>query len=526
MTLEEELEALKEPWDVVVIGGGITGAGVLLEASRQGLRSLLLEQRDFAWGTSSRSSKMVHGGMRYLRQGQFKTSWQAVRERERLLIEYPGLVNPLPFIFPIKKGRAVLKWSVNLFISAYDLMAGRRAHQFHNQEVLSEMLPGLGDGRSYGGFSFLDAVTDDARLVLRTIQEAQRRGGLALNYVKVLDLLKDQKGRVAGVSVQDQRSQKTHEVRAQVVINATGAWADDLRALCGRPPRLRRLRGSHLLFSQARFPLPSAVALTSPRDRRSLFAVPWEGLTLLGTTDLDHELPLEKEPRITRLEGEYLLEAANQWFPGLGLSSKDVTATFAGVRPVIDTGKADPSRESRDHAVWVEEGLVTISGGKLTTFRLMASQALKAARPWLRTGSFAAKEGANAFRDVKEDLMETSLPGPNGPTPDRLAGRYGPLTKEIQAAISGPLFEMVEGTQTCWAELVWAARQEKVVHLDDLLLRRTRLGLLLPRGGAGLLQRVRDCTQSALGWDDRQWQIEADRYLALWQEAFSPDLLA
>jgi len=230
--------------------------------------------------------------------------------------------------------------------------------------------------------------------------------------------------------------------------------------------------------------------------------------------------------RITRWEGEYLLEAANQWFPGLGLSSKDVTATFAGVRPVIHTGKADPSQESRDHAVWVEEGLVTISGGKLTTFRLMASQALKAARPWLRPGSFAAQEGVPASRDVKEDLMETSLSGTKGSSPDRLASRYGPLAKEIQAALSGPLFEMVEGTQTCWAELVWAARQEKVVHLDDLLLRRTRLGLLLPKGGASLLQRVRDCTQAALGWDDRQWQIEADRYLALWQEAFSPDLLA
>jgi glycerol-3-phosphate dehydrogenase len=525
MALQEELEALKEPWDAVVVGGGITGAGVLSEASRRGLSCLLLEQKDFAWGTSSRSSKMVHGGLRYLKQGQFKTSWQSVRERERLLKEYPGLVQPLPFIFPVKKDRFVLKWGVNLFISFYDLMAGRKAHQFHKPEALSALMPGLGDGRSYGGFSFLDAVTDDARLVLRTIQEAERRGGRALNYIRVLDLLKDQKGRAAGVAVQDQRDQKTHEIMAGVVINATGAWADDLRACFGRPARLRRLRGSHLVFSQARFPLASAVALASPRDRRSLFALPWEGMTLLGTTDLDHEPPLEMEPRITRSEGEYLMEAATQWFPGLDLSSEDVVATFAGVRPVINTGKANPSRESREHAVWVEDGLVTISGGKLTTFRLMASQALQAARPWLKAGSLSSRGGPCAIRDFEREKIETAVAETDDAFRDRLACRYGPRAREIEAVLSGPLLETVEGTSTCWAELVWSASKEKVVHLDDLLLRRTRLGLLLPQGGAGILGRVRNCVQAALGWDDSRWELETDRYLTLWREAFSPDLL-
>lgn len=517
---------MRDPWDLVVIGGGITGAGVLLEASRQGLRCLLLEQKDFAWGTSSRSGKMVHGGLRYLKQGQIKTTWEAIRERETLLFDYPGLVNPMTFILPMEKESTSLKWTVNLFISIYDLMAGRRAHQFHNRDDLGAMVPNLRNGKSYGGFSFQDAVTDDARLVLRTIQEAQTLGGLALNYLKVLNVLKDRHGRVAGVLARDSRNGNSHEVFARVIINAGGAWNDELRRSLGRQPRLRPLRGSHLVFTQARFPLTRAVALTSPRDRRSLYALPWEGMTLLGTTDLDHELPLDQEPKISHVEGEYLLETANQWFPDLGLSKKDVSATFAGVRPVINTGKKNPSRESRDHAVWVEEGLISISGGKLTTFQLMARQALLAARPWLKPLSAKARKGARTSEVRGRDVLES----PNfKPTPlllSRLTGRYGLVAKDILAGDLKPFSETVEGTQTLWAEVVWAATQEKVVHLDDLLLRRTRLGLLLPKGGADILEQVREHTQMALGWDDQRWRNEADRYLSLWQDAYSSDLIA
>lgn len=526
MARNEDLERLRVPWDLVVIGGGITGAGVLLEASRQGLRCLLLEQKDFAWGTSSRSGKMVHGGLRYLKQGQFKTTKEAVREREKLLLYYPGLVNPMDFIFPIKKEAVTLKWASNLFFSIYDLMAGRRAHQFHNPDDLGAMVPNLRNGKSYGGFTFQDAITDDARLVLRTIQEAQMLGGLALNYVKVLNLLKDQQGRVAGVLARDSRSENSHEVFARVIINAGGAWNDELRQSLGRQPRLRPLRGSHLVFTQALFPLTRAIALTSPRDRRSLYALPWEGMTLLGTTDLDHELPLDQEPKISHMEGEYLLETANQWFPDLGLSIKDVSATFAGVRPVINTGKKNPSRESRDHAVWVEEGLISISGGKLTTFQLMARQALLAARPWLKSLSPKAGKSARASEVPCEDVLESPRFKTSPLLHSRLTGRYGLVAKDILAGDSKPFLETVEGTQTLWAEVVWAAKQEKVVHLDDLLLRRTRLGLLLPRGGAEILEQVRDHAQMALGWDDQRWRNEADRYLSLWQQAYSPDLIA
>lgn len=483
MAREEDLERLQDPWDVVVVGGGITGAGILLEASRQGLRCLLLEQRDFAWGTSSRSGKMVHGGMRYLKQGRFRTTWQAVRERERLLVEYPGLVNPLSFIFPIRKEATAMKWAVNLFISIYDLMAGRRAHQYHDPETLGTLLPILGDGKSFGGFRFQDAITDDARLVLRAIQEGQSLGGLALNYVKVIDLLRDQKGRVAGLAAQDQISSNTHEVRSRVVINAAGAWNDELRSRLGGQPRLRRLRGSHLIFTQAKFPLLSAVALTSPRDQRSLYALPWEGMTLLGTTDLDHELPMDQEPKISRSEGEYLLETANQWFPDLGLTTREVFATFSGVRPVINTGKKNPSRESREHAVWVEEGLISISGGKLTTFQLMARQALMAARPWLKPLANTARENGYGQRDKRDGVLENTRVEAGDILLNRLAGRYGPVAKDILTGASSPLLETVKGTRTLWAEVTWAAQQEKMVHLDDLLLRRTRLGLMLPRGG-------------------------------------------
>jgi glycerol-3-phosphate dehydrogenase len=527
MTRQTDLERLQSsPWDVVIIGGGITGAGFFLEASRQGLRCLLLEQKDFAWGTSSRSGKMVHGGLRYLKQGQFKTSWQAVRERERLLVEYPGLVTPLPFIFPVKEGRTATKLAVHLFISLYDLMAGRQDHQYHPPAALGSLLPFLGDGKSFGGFGFQDAVTDDARLVYRTIQEGQQLGGLALNYVKVLDLLKDQKSHVAGVAARDETTGNTHEVQARVVVNAGGAWNDELRKRLGRSPRLRRLRGSHLVFTQARFPLPAAIALTSPRDHRSLYALPWEGMTLLGTTDLDHALSLDQEPKISRSEGDYLLEAADQWFPGLRLSAGDVVATFSGVRPVINTGKKNPSRESREHAIWIEEGLISISGGKLTTFQLMARQALSAARSALNPLPSKSREDSFSPGVPGEDVLNSPAVELKSAPITRLIGRYGPAAAEILAGFSGLPLETVEGTRTLWAEVTRAAQEEKVVHLDDLLLRRTRLGLLLPRGGADLMDRVREHSQASLQWDDRRWLTEVDRYLSLWHEAYSPDLIA
>ncbi len=276
-------------FDVVVVGGGITGAGVAREAAGSGLRTLLVEQRDFAWGTSSRSSKMVHGGLRYLGRGHPGLTREALRERERLLAEAPGLVERLPFIMPHRQGRFPGPRLFQLLLRIYDRMAGVRTRRWLPSHEARTWVPGLGGSDLRGASLFLDAVTDDARLVLRVLEEARRDGALCLNYVRAESVRRDD-GRVSGLVLRDQESDRSFTVHTPRVINASGAWACDLQ----RDPakvRLRPLRGSHLVLPWSRLPVSCAVSLLHPRDRRPVFAFPWSGMTVLGTTDLDHTPP-------------------------------------------------------------------------------------------------------------------------------------------------------------------------------------------------------------------------------------------
>lgn len=485
--------------DLIVVGGGITGAGVFRRAARRGLRVVLLEQRDFAWGTSSRSGKLVHGGLRYLAQGQVRTSLHSVRERERLLRAYPGLVTPLEMVIVPPGERRAMKWALGGALAAYETMAGRRARTWHPAERASELAAGLRPLR-LGAWTTVDARTDDARLVLRTLDEGRARGGLTLSYARVTGFLRDARGKVSGVQVEDTVTGRTAEVRASAVVSATGAWADRLRATLGKDRHIRPLRGSHLVFPRERLPLDRIVGLMSPTDGRGLYALPWEGRTLVGTTDLDHTPDLDDEPAASPAEVDYLLEAVNYWFPEADLGSDDAIASQAGVRPVVDTGKADPSKEARDEVVWVDPGLVTISGGKLTTFDRMAGQALRAAAPWLPGRA-----------DPPADPPLHPL--------DRLDARYGLRAPEVRRLPGTDA--TVEGLPTRWAEVRWGASEE-VVHLDDLLMRRVRLGLLLPRGGEGILDRVRAEAGHSLGWSDARWGSEVARYRELWETRCAP----
>lgn len=511
---QERLQALGRDWDVIVVGGGITGAGIFRLAGQQGLRCLLLEQRDFAWGTSSRSGKLVHGGLRYIAQGQLRTSLHSVRERERLLRGYPGLVEPLTFVIADPPGGLPIRLGLGMLLALYDRMARRHSRRRLDGTALRQLAPGLTSGPR-GGFSYVDGTTDDARLVLRVIGEGQALGGEALNDLRATDLVRGPRGRVQGVVCRDELSGESVEVGARVVINAAGVWADELRQRLGHPPRLRRLRGSHLIFPRHRLPLPHAVGLISPIDGRNMYVLPWEGVTLLGTTDIDHEPGLDQEPRIARREGSYLLETIHHWFPEARLTEADVLATTAGVRPVLDTGKADPSKESREEAVWTDDGLVTISGGKLTTFPLMARRALSAARSFL--DGPAVGDGAPS-REGESGPVGTELP-------QRLVGRYGEAAAEVVELDRSGELEPVGDTAFTWAELRYAARAEQVAHLEDLLLRRTRLGLLLPEGGAALLDRVQQEVADELSWGEARWAREREDYLEQWQRTYSPALI-
>jgi glycerol-3-phosphate dehydrogenase len=507
---------LDQPWDLIVIGGGITGAGILREASRAGLRTLLIEGHDFASGTSSRSSKLVHGGLRYLRNAQIRLTVDSVRERERLLREGRGLIEPLSFLIAGYLGDRPPAWVFGMGLMMYDVLGRKWAHHRYDAPQLQELCRLLTCRDLVGGYQYLDAQTDDARLVLRVIREAVRAGGTALNYARAEGLLRDRAGRVRGVQLRDQVTGATREASAPVVINAAGAWADRLRAQLGKQPRLRPLRGSHLIFPWHKLPLTQAVNFLHPIDHRPIFACPWEGITLLGTTDVDHGPNVQTDPRLTEQEFDYLMMAALYAFRPAGLHLRDVQATLSGIRPVVDTGQRDPSKESRESALWDECGLLTIAGGKLTTFRLMALQALRAVRSRLpHRPRFSAKQ--RMLDPLDTELIAELDPG----VALRLFGRYGADTPDLLQAAQPDELQPIASTPSLWAELRWAARCEGVVHLDDLLLRRVRLGLLLPQGGLLHLDRIRALTQQELGWSDERWAREVEDYAKLWNQCYS-----
>lgn len=500
------LPQLDAHYDLIIVGGGITGAGIFHEAVRRGVRALLVEAGDFASGTSSASSKLVHGGLRYLKNGQWRLTLESVRERERLMRDAAGLVEPLSFLMPIHRARKPGRWLMQIGLRLYDAMAGKRRSFWLGAVRAQVREPTLRHPDLQGAMLYEDASTDDARLVLRVLLAGVANGGTALNY-SVAELT-ERDGRVTGVRLYDAVADETREIAATVVINATGAAADRLSSASTRAPALRPLRGSHLIFSRARLPLTCAVTWLHPQDGRPVFAYPWEGAVVYGTTDLDHDGELFA-PHASRAELGYLIAGLHAQFPELHLQASDALSVYTGVRPVVAGGHDDPSRESRESAMWTSPGLIGITGGKLTTFRVTARQVLAAAAaevPQLAKGSDAALFGA----------IEAQ------PTHDRLNGRFG--VEGADAIRKRPPDERTALGDTPYslAELRWSLAHEAVVHLDDLLLRRTRIGLVSAQGGAALLPQLSGICQQALAWDDARWQRECERYRTLWQQNHAP----
>ena len=494
-------------WDLVVIGGGITGAGVAQQAARRGWTVLLIEQRDFSWGSSSRSSKLVHGGLRYLKEGDVKTTLHSVKERQRLMREAPELIEPQSFLFADCAGRKPGRWLFKFGLMVYDLMAGQRSHFYAPLKVAQALAPGLAPQGMRGAMVFVDAKTDDARLVWRVLMEARRDGALVVNYAQAQSLQRSTQG-VNGLIVQDAISGQTYPVRAKAIINATGAWADRLLFGVGGKPMLRPLRGSHLVLPFWRLPLAQSISFMHPRDGRPVFLYPWEGATLIGTTDLDHEGDLDVEASITQLEVDYLIEAVNEQFPGAAVTPADVSACYAGVRPVVADANGEASKAARDHAVLDESGLITVAGGKLTTFRLMAQDAL----------ALAARHVGKAFAHDNEALFTPPAdlnPRWSALVRHRLVARYGDRAQALAGHACDADLQTIPGTSTLWLELAIAAKYEAVLHLDDLLLRRTRLGILLPRGGLDHLARIRELCEPHLQWGEQGWLTQIARYRAL-----------
>jgi glycerol-3-phosphate dehydrogenase len=543
-----------EEFDVLVIGGGVTGAGVALDAASRGLRTALVEKGDFASGTSSRSSKMVHGGIRYLQQREFRLVYENLAERQRLLQNAPHLVSALPFLIPLLGHHGVVsKTMARSYATAlwlYDLTGGFRIGSRHRrvsrQEALTH-LPTLRTESLVAGFLYFDARADDARLTLALLRTAVLDyGAVAANYAPVVGLLPGGDGSLRGARVSpavrpggggsfgEADGGPDFDVRATVVVNATGVWADDVRRL-DEPvdhDRIRPAKGVHVTVPAARLPCDVAAVIPVPADRRSIFVVPWPeaGLVYVGTTDTDYDGPLD-QPRCTADDVDYLLGAVNAVTTS-ALTRADVTATWAGLRPLL-AGSGHGHRAgrtadlSRRHTVQTSpRGLVTVTGGKLTTYRKMAQDAMAAVTPRLPAGSVAGRCVTKRLRLRGAPRPDAPAGTPGGPPGDHagdsaeaarahLWARYGTEADAVLAMAEGRpelLEPLVEGLPYLGVEVVHAARSEMAMSLDDVLSRRTRARLLDARRAAAVAAAAAGLIAPELGWSEAQLTEQVARF--------------
>jgi glycerol-3-phosphate dehydrogenase len=542
----------QDEFDVVVVGGGITGAGVALDAATRGYSVALVERADYASGTSSRSSKLVHGGLRYLQNFDLGLVREALLERQLMVALAPHLVKPLPLVVPAFEG-AHPDRMVGVGLNLYDVMARDRdrrrrgeswspeRHRMISGEEVIELLPALAGREPTSGYLFYDCQTDDARLVLTVLGEAERFGAVCANRLDVTGLL-EHAGRAQGVQVLDTESGEHLDVRAANVVNATGVWADALspKELHEEAdlPRIRPSRGTHITLRHETLPLIGG-AIVPAGAGRSIFALPWLGHTLIGTTDNDYEGPLE-HIRPSSEDIDYLLEAVNTFF-GAALRPADLTGAFAGVRPLISSGDPKKSVDISRKAELYEtsSGMLTITGGKLTTWRRMAKMTVD------RLVERDARDAPCRTQEIPlgQAIDVAELPrvegvGRVGPDPyEALASRYGHAAREVLAiaAEGSPAHPelvqpIVPGLPDILAETVLAARREQARSIGDVLLRRTRLGLLAAREltrvsvgeQAGPVQRVGAVLARELDWSRERLSVELERFA---EEAVAEGLL-
>ena len=539
---EDSLRRLAdESFDVLVVGGGVTGAGVALDAASRGLKTALVEKDDFASGTSSKSSKMVHGGLRYLQQREFRLVYENLAERQRLLDNAPHLVSPLPFLIPLfGRDGVVSKALARSYSSAlwlYDLTGGLRIGARHKRVTKAEALahlPTLNTAHLVAGFLYFDARADDARLTLTLARTAAiGHGAVAANYTQVVRLTNDAHGRTNGAVVRPDPNDESSEfaIAARVVVNATGVWADDLRALDEgtHPHSIRPAKGVHVTVPADRLPCDIAAVIPVPKDRRSIFVVPWPetNLVYLGTTDTDYQGPLDN-PECIPDDVDYLLHAANNVTTS-NLTRADVTGVWAGLRPLLaPANKGGHVSErtadlSRRHTVRTSDhGVVTVTGGKLTTYRKMAEDTVDAVVGLLGEPARSRPCVTKSLRligatTVARDPVSAILPHAH------LLGRYGTETPAVLAQADGRpelMAPVIEGLPYTGAEVLYAVREEMAQTLDDVLARRTRASLQRAQPTMAAASAVAALIAPELGWSDEQAAEQAARFVAATEKEF------
>src|SRR5664280_2977521 len=504
-----------EQFDLLVIGGGITGAGVALDAASRGLRTALGEKDDFAAGTSAKSSKMVHGGLRYLQQREYRLVYENLAERQRLLDNAPHLVSPLPFLIPLFGKEGVVNRSVaRVYRTAlwlYDLTGGMRIGRRHEQVTKAQALshlPNLRTDHLVAGFLYWDAQADDARLTLAVTRTAVLdHGAVAANHTRVVSFLSGPDGRVNGARV-DPDEGEAFDIRAKVVVNAAGVWADEVRALDEHhnPHSIRPAKGIHITVPTEAFPCDIAAVIPVKQDHRSIFVVSWGDQVYLGTTDTEWDGPLD-DPSCLPEDVDYILAAANAVTTS-PIGRSDITGIWTGLRPLLAPveGRHKPSERtadlSRRHTVRTSErGMVTVTGGKLTTYRKMAEDTVDAVVRVLgrkpRSTPCVTKDlrlrgaggGVHAAALAGGARPEGTPAGSDDPAAiaAHLAGRYGSETPSVLALVGeqpGLLDPLVDGLHYLRVEALYAVRAEMACSVEDVLDRRTRASLRDARGAA------------------------------------------
>ena len=511
-------------FDVLVVGGGITGAGVALDAATRGLTTALVEQRDFASGTSSRSSKLFHGGLRYLEQMNFDLVREALRERDLTLKTIaPHLVHPVSFLYPLT-GRGWERPYVTAGLTLYDSMGGTRSMPRHKQLTRSgalKLAPALKRESLTGGLLYYDAQTDDARHTLTTVRTAAAYGATVISSTRVTGLLRAGE-RVVGAVVEDVETGESQDVHASVVINCTGVWTDEIQEMAGSRGHfhVRASKGVHVVVARDR--INSETGLILRTEKSVLFVIPWGTHWIIGTTDTDWELD-RAHPAATRADIDYILEHINTVLK-VPLTHDDIQGVYAGLRPLLSGDSALTAQLSREHAVArPQPGLISIAGGKYTTYRVMAQDAVDAAREDIggdvsdSVTEFIPLSGAEGYVALVNQLdrlaRKQQLPVWRV---RHLLERYGSLVHELFALAEDDRsrYEPVPGAEEYLkAEIVYAATHEAALHLDDVLTRRTRISIETPHRGVDSARAVAELVAPALGWDAGRIEAEVAAYV-------------
>lgn len=518
-------ELSASPVDVLVIGGGITGAGIARDAAMRGLTTVLVERDDLAAGTSSRSSRLVHGGLRYLEHGEFGLVREAVRERRILLSIASHLVRPLRFVFPIHQGDRLSRWKLAAGVFAYEALSGFRnvtsARALGKRGVL-ELEPLLRERDLQGGVTYLDAQCDDARLVIATARSAQQHGALIGTRVRVLALATSD-GRVTGAEVEDTETGERGVITAAIVVNATGPWVDELRAMetPGVARLLRLTRGSHVLVPRERIGHRHAIAFLSPIDGRVMFALPWGQFSYIGTTDTDHDGPPD-DLMVRMADVIYLLRSLNARYPGAHLTEDDVRAAWSGLRPLLHDAAADRTAEVSREYIIVEGagGMLTIAGGKLTTYRSMAAQLVdrvmqRLGRKTMRAATDSDPLPGAGAADFEPFRARGAMLGLPAVVVDHLLELYGTESAGIcnlGLANRGLLERLHPAHPALQAEVVHATRREMARSVEDVMVRRLHLYYETRDHGIRAARKVAELMGRELEWDGDRIEHEAAQY--------------